>query len=392
MKQLLLSLLLTAVLSGTAHSAKDTLVIAGKIESGQDGALNKAIQAVKDTGSINTVIFKLNPDESYVLTGTLEVDHDEVLEITAPKPGSTQETSPPQLVWANSVDFSNGSGKYLILSSGELLLKNIWVRYANTEGNQIRTSIGITDNPNPEMQEKATFDGVIFDYAGMGAEMGGALTVTSDHFTGIFKNCYFRNNIDPHYQYYGRAVSFPYQSTGFHYDSLFFEHTTFANISRIVMMEGHEYGDNIHLNHCTLLNTMEWVIQPGWIHNLSITNSLIVNPYMGGYQPTWFCDEDQDYDDFLAGACHQPFGALFNVNPVDSFDFEVNFTDQDRQIFVGHNSYVYQDWLLDWYQTCPWCQEPPTSEQKKEFFHPFPYVNQRTIEFMDSRDIEDKSI
>ena len=208
-KQLLLSLFIIVCLSGTAYSQKDTIVVVGKIESGLDGTLNEAIKAVQDTGRINNIVFKLNPDELYVLTGTIEVDSNDMLEIVAPKPGTSQETSPPQLVWADSVDFSNSSSRYIILSSGEIILKNIWVRYADTQGNHRNTSIGITDNPDPAKQEKATFDGVIFDYSGIGAELGGAITVSSDHFAGIFKNCYFRNNTDPHFLFYGRAVSFP---------------------------------------------------------------------------------------------------------------------------------------------------------------------------------------
>ena len=181
---------------------------------------------------------------------------------------------------------------------------------------------------------------------------------------------------------------FPFQSTGFHYDSLLFENTTFANISRIVMMEGNEYGDNIHLNHCTILNTLEWVIQSDWIHNLSITNSLIVNPYFLGYRAIDVCDSSQDYNDFLTGKCNSPGGALFNVVPVDSFGFEPGFTDMNRHIFIGNNSYVYQDWVLNWYRECGWCQ----NAEKEFLYNPFPYAGKKTISFMDSMDTEGNKV
>ena len=77
-----------------------------------------------------------------------------------------------------------------------------------------------------------------------------------------------------HFQYYGRAVSFPYQSSGWHYDSLFFENCSFSNIGRIVMQEGNEFGSNVQINHCTMLNSIEWVFQTAGLEQKCFYNKL----------------------------------------------------------------------------------------------------------------------
>lgn len=107
-------------------------------------------------------------------------------------------------------------------------------------------------------------------------------------------------------------------------------------------------GDAIHLNHDTILNTMREVVQSNHrltdpVHNLSITNFIIVNPYLIGYQVQVICAADQDFDDFSQGKCGDARGALFNIIPVDSLNFEFNFTDTDRQVLLSHSSYIVME-------------------------------------------------
>ncbi|HEX7071641.1 MAG TPA: T9SS type A sorting domain-containing protein, partial [Rhodothermales bacterium] len=155
----------------------------------------------------------------------------------------------------------------------------------------------------------------------------------------------------------------------------------------IVMMEGNEFGSNIHLNHVTILNTVENIIQSGWIQNLSITNSVIINPYMMGYRAVDVCDEDQDFDDFEDGLCDPPGGALFNVTPVDSFGFDVDFTDAERQIYVGHNTYAHEQWYLDWTRQCDnVCLDRIRNREQDLLANPYPPFGQGNINFMDSTD------
>jgi hypothetical protein len=245
MKHLLLFLIFTVLLSSSLYAQKDTVNVPGFYESGgvsptNYGTLNNAVDAARTAGTINNTVFKLTPYDVYVLTKKIFLDVGENLEIVAPKPlraedgdaETVQNSSPPQIVW----DEAATSTDYIIQTYGDVILKNIWVRYADYLGTQVSCSITFIDTvaqgAEPD-KENGYFEGCIFDYCPIGSEAAGAITVDADHFTGIFENCYFRNLADNHFQYYGRAVSFPYQSSGYHYDKLLFENTTFSNLSRI---------------------------------------------------------------------------------------------------------------------------------------------------------------
>jgi hypothetical protein len=399
MKQILLLLFLMIFLSSALYAQKDTVYVQGFYESGGTyGTLNDAIDGVIAEGDINNTVFKLTPYEVYVLSRSIYMDHGQNLEIVAPKPlkagdadpTTVQESAPPQICWTEE-DIDR---QYIIQSYGDVVMKNVWVRFADFLGNKQNSSITFENQDEANDPEEGHFDGCIFDYNGIGSEAAGTITVKADHFEGTFLNCYFRNNSDNHFRYYGRAISFPWQSSGWHYDKILFENCTFSNISRLVMMEGNEYGDNIHVNHCTILNTVEWVIQTqGWVNVASITNSIFVNPMMYGYRALDVCGDDQDYDDFEAGLCDPPGGGLINgITQVDSFGFEVDFTDYDRQIFIGNNAYLFQDWMIDWYEDCDWCQEQIRTRHPEELFHPPPMLGEDEIAFIDSTDGEGNKV
>lgn len=400
MKRLLLLIVMAVFASGTLYAQKDTVDVNGIYNGGAYGSLNDAVDAAVNAGTINNTVFRLQPYDVYVLNRSIFMDEGQNLDIYAPKPlregdadsETVQNSAPPQIVWTEE-DITR---TYIIQTYGDLRMQNVWVRYADIFGNKLQTGIVFEDQPGDE-QEVGYFDGVLFDYAGIGAESAGSVTVKSEHFVGIFKNSYFRNNSDNHFQYYGRAVSFPFESTGWHYDSLLFENTTFSNLSRVVMMEGNEFGSNIHLNHVTLLNSVENVVQSGWIENLSITNSIFVNPYMMGYDATQVCDMGrngtQDYDDFEDGLCDPPGGALFNVTPVDSFGFDVDFTDVERQILVSNISYKYQDWFLDWMENCDnICLDNIRNREPELNANPYPPFGEGNVAFMDSTDEEGNKV
>lgn len=384
MKRLLFVLAITGCISIQSYAQKDTVAVQGYYESGSVyGTLNQAVQTARAAGTLNNTVFKLTPYEVYVLSSSILINPGESIDIYAPKAGTDQESAPPQIVWTEE-DIDRA---HIIQSYGDVRIQNVWLRYADILGNKVSSSITFENQDEANDPEIGFFDGVLFDYAGIGAEAGGAVTVKADHFDGTFLNSYFRNNSDNHFQYYGRAVSFPFESTGWHYDRLLFENTTFTNISRIVMMEGNEFGDNIHLNHVTILNTIENIVQSGWIRNLSITNSIIVNPYMMGYRAVDVCNDGQSFRDFENGLCDPPGGALFNVTPVDSFGFAVDFTDTDRQIYVGHNSYAHEDWYLDWTRTCDnICLDRIRNRLQDMLPNPYPPFGQGNIAFMDSTD------
>ena len=298
MKKIFFALAIVLCISSSTYAQKDTLSVQGLYESGGTyGTLNDAIDNAVTNGTINNTVFKLSPYEIYVLSRSIYIDHGQSLDIYAPKPGTTQESAPPQIVWTEE-GIDRG---YVIQSYGDVKLTNIWIRFADILGNQVSGSIVFENQNDADDPEQGDFEGCIFEYCGIGVESGGTVTVKADHFVGNFKDCYFRNLSDIHFRYYGRAVSFPYESTGWHYDSLLFENCTFVNIGRIVMQEGNEWSDRVSINHCTVLNTLEWVFQSaGWIKDASITNSLFVNSNLLGYRALDVCDDTQDNDGFKA--------------------------------------------------------------------------------------------
>jgi hypothetical protein len=387
MKQLLLFLTVMIFLGSQLYAQKTTVVVPGYYEAGTYGTLNDAIDQAVSDGTINNTIFKLNSYDVYVLSKSIYIDKGQSLDIEADKPGTDQNSAPPQIVWTEETITRD----YVIQTYGDIVMKNIWVRYADILGAKVSSSITFENQDAADDPERGDFDGVIFDYDGIGSEAGGAVNVKADHFIGKFENCYWRNNSDNHFQYYGRAISFPYQSSGWHGDTVLFENCTFDNISRIVMQEGHEFFDNILLNHCTILNTVEWVLQglDGNYHNVAVTNSIIVNPYMLGYRALDVCDSTQTYDDFTAGLCGKPGGGLIqDMTPVDSLPFEVNYTDKDRKIFIGNDAYMYTDYMQAWYTDCGWCKDQHKARLDEELHHPYPMVGQANINIFDSTDGE----
>lgn len=392
MKKLSLFLLAMACLSSTLYAQKDTVVVKGYYETGGTyGTLNDAIDAAISAGTINNTVFKLNSYELYVLSRSIYLDHGQNLEIVAPKPlragdadaETVQNSAPPQIVWTEE----GITRSYIIQSYGDIVMKNIWVRYSDVLGGKVSSAITFENQSESEDPEIGDFDGCIFDYNGIGAESAGAFCIKADHYQGTYKNCFWRNNSDNHFRYYGRAVSFPYQSSGWHYDKVFFENCTFTNIGRIVMIEGNEYGTNVQLNHCTILNTVEWVLDTnGWNQNMSVTNSLIVNPDMFGYRAVDVCETDQDYNDFQDGLCDPPNSGLLQLAHADSFGFQVPFTDQDRKLFIGNTAYLYQDWMKAWYNECVWCKEQIRTRNKTALYNPAPMLAEDEIAFIDSTD------
>ena len=385
MRRLILTVTIMVATSVALFAQKDTVAVAGYYETGGTyGTLNQAVQAAKDAGTINNTVFSLAPYEIYVLSSSIFIDHGQSLDIWAPKPGNDQESAPPQIVWTEE----EIERDYIIQTYGDVRMQNVWVRYADILGNKVASSITFENQEEAEDPEVGYFNGVLFDYAGIGSEAGGAVTVKSDHFDGTFMNSHFRNGSDNHFRYYGRAVSFPFQSSGWHYDNLLFENTTFSNLARIVMMEGNEFGDNIHLNHVTMVNSVEWVVQAGWYRNISITNSIFINPMMIGYRPVDVCDDDQDFDDFEDGLCDPPGGGLMqDITPVDSFGFDVDFTDMDRQIYAGYNNYYYHDWYLDWFENCDnICLDRIRQREQDLLSFPSPAFGENSLAYMDSTD------
>lgn len=374
MKHFLVMMFFSVIISTLLYGQKDTVVVDGVYTPpiGREGTLNDAIQAKIDNGTLSNTVFKLRAYDFYVLTGTITTPPGAVLEIVADAPGNTQETAPPMIAWTTS---TAPDKRFNFDIAGDVKMKNVWILYGDVAGAQSGTSLRVGDSSNVVggVGGRAEFENVIFDHSLVPGSAAGAVEIYSTHFKGKFTNCYFRNCVDPHYRYYGRALSFRYSSTGLHADSVMFENCTFANMGYVYMQEGAEYGDNVHFNHCTFYNVVQFTLESGWWYKMSVTNSVFVNTQMYGAIPA----NDGE-----------GFGGTINIAPIDSgargngFGFTVPFTEQDRRILFTNNSYFLDQWLVDWMRTNPYSD----SLRKKREDDLMPMMNSNTIALFDSLD------
>ncbi len=336
--------------------------VQGYYETGlTEGTLNSAVTDAINAGTLSSKVFKLKSNERYVLSGTITIPAGSSLTIVADDPGSDQATAPPQIVWSSSGSITTS---YNFDCFGDLKLKNVWVLFANTSGNQTGTSIKFEETTDPAGQH-GTFDGCLFDYSQIGADGSGAIEITCTHFKGSFTNCYFRNMSDPHFRYYGRPVSFPFNTTGWHTDSLTFVNCTFANFGYGLMQEGSEYSDYVSYNHCTFVNGVMFALESTWWHYLTINNSVFLNMYMFG-------DVGENSGN--------PFGGTFAIDSVKNFGFTPPFTDEQRHILFTNSSYYIEPWLTDYYQHNPYADTATTLQDPK----PMPMLGPRTLMFLDT--------
>ncbi len=322
----------------------DTIVVTSDLTTSTQGNLNNAINTVIVADSVNhtnhfsNTVFMLQPYGYYILTGTITTPAHSHFYLEGPPAGNTQLTAPAQVVWS-----SNGgvSTTYNFDCYGDLSMKNVWILCATTIGSQVGSSLVIEDDSLANLSGKgeiATFENCIFDYQPIG-NGGGEIEPACRHFHCKITNTYFRNFTDPHYRYYGRPVSWTYQSTTWHTDSLTFENCTLANCGYDYMQEAPEYADYVSFNHCTFANTMVFTLESSYWWWLSVTNCVFVNPFMFGDEPS------QD------GSSKIPNGGAINVDSVATFGFSVPFTDsssapiaRQRHILFANNSYGFESW------------------------------------------------
>jgi hypothetical protein len=330
------------------YAQTDTVRVLSDFDTASEGNLNKAIAAVITADStgykLTHTVFKLEPYGYYILTGAITVPPHAHLTIVADLPGMTQGTAPPMMLWSSSGGVQTG---FNFRCYGDITLKNVWLLYANTAGAQVSSSLQIEDDSAANASGKgeiAVFEDVIFDYAPRSPNGGGVVCVAARHFKGEFKNCYFRNCVDPRNQKFGAAVSFSSlpEDPNHHIDVLFFENCTFADIGSVLLQELPHWTDLVWFNHCTFVNTM--MNTPGWSYwwNLVVANCVYANAWLYGDIPS------QD------GAAMNPNGGMVNVDSVATSGFMVPFTDSasapaalQRHILISNNSYVHDQWYID---------------------------------------------
>jgi hypothetical protein len=352
-----------------------------------EGSLNNAIQAKIDAGTLSSTIFQLQPRGYYILIGTINVPNGEQLTIVAPPPGNTQETAPPQIVWTSTGSVNN---QYIIDCYGHLTMRNLWIRYANTDGSQVGSTINFA-NMGQGAKQYGVFENVIFEYSPCPQNVSsGAVTISCEHFNGTFTNCYWKNCIDTHLRYYGRALSFPYQTTGWHGDSVSFENCTFANIGYVLMQEGSEHNDYVKFNHCTFLNVVMFPLESGWWYNLAVTNCLFSNCWMFGWMPY------QTGTGSTTGK-YEPNGGTLRIDSVANFNFEPAWAqslvaqgkdpEKERKILFTNSSYSMDQWLVKWMMSENyWADSVYKARASDAIPLPHPMLSPQTLVFFDSVD------
>ncbi len=351
MKHLIRLLLIVAMMVPVSlYAQTDTVDVPS--DAGSGGNLNNAISTVitaDPTGAkLSNTVFKLEPYGYYILTATITTPPHAHLYVVGPTPGLTQQTSLPMILWTSS------SGVTETISFdcyGDLTMKNVWLLCANNLGAQVGSSITIEDDSLANLSgkgERLEMDGCIIDYRNGGND-GAAINPACRHFHGKITNTYFRNMVDTHLRYYGRPVSWAYQSTNWHTDSLVFENCTISNYGYGYMQESPEYADYVSFNHCTFLNGMMFTLESSYWWNLAVTNCLFVNSFMYGDIPG-----QQSMLSPLGGS-NTPNGGTVNIDSVSTFTFTVPFTDDptadvasQRHILFRNCSYGFQKWYTDY--------------------------------------------
>jgi uncharacterized membrane protein YccF (DUF307 family) len=372
MKHFLTILFFTIFISVSSFAQqKDTVNVVSDYGVGE-GSLNTAVQTAITAGTLSNTVFKLESFGLYILNGTVTTPLGQVLTIVGPPVGLTQNSAPPQIVWTSSGGVTT---TFNFDCGGDVVLKNVWLLYANTGGAQVGSCFEMEDDSLADLAGKGeigNFNNVIFDYSDCSTTSGGAITISTKHFHGTFTNCYFRNCTDPHYRYYGRALSFPYNTTGYHTDDVTFENCTFANMGYTYMQEGGEYADNVNFNHCTFINIAMFPLESGWWHNLAVTNCIFQNAFMFGSIPA---------QDTSGGN-----GGTFAIGYIKNFGFTPTFAEADRHILFTNSSYFIEAWLTSWMTNNPYS----VSQHKLRLddLIPVPQVmlNKGTIAFFDSID------
>jgi hypothetical protein len=351
---------------------KDTIDVPSDFGVGE-GGLNNAISAVYSSApggdsaaAISAKVFKLPVYGLHILTGTIMVPQGGTLTIVGEYPGTDQDHAPAMIVWTPTGSVNN---RYTFDCWGNIVMKNVWLNYVNTGGTQVGSSMVFNSPSSASTKNYGTFDNCMFTRSPCPQDAAGTISICCTHWVGKFTNCYWRNCTDNHYRYYGRSVSFPYGTSGWHIDSIAYENCTFANMGYVYMQEGSEYGDVVRFNHCTFLNVVVFTLESGWWWWCSVTNSMFVNPYMYG---------DRHADRGGGSAANYPYGGTINIDSVSTFGFSVPYTEANRHVLFANNSFYIDQWLRDWYANNPWNSRVP-APPPDSIPYPQPMLSEKTI-------------
>ena len=356
MKNCVYTLLCIAVILPVLLYGQTIVPVASDGASG--GNLDNAINAAIASKTLSTTVFQLEAAGLYLLQGPVTIPAGTKLTITAPDPGTTPATALPMIM---GLAGGGVTWRYNFDVFGDISLKNIWLMYASTTPAQLGTMSLEMDNDSTRNKNIANFENVIFEYSS-----NGCVESRANHLIATFKNCYFRNDIDQHLRYYGRALTWPYASTTYHTDSVSFVNCTFANMGYGFMQEAPQYSDHVWFNHCTFLNMMMFPIESSYWYWLNVNNCLFVNTQMFG--------------DIIANRSTlsptQPPSGTISIDTLGAAVMAFPYTESQRHIVFTHSAYFLENWLTDYMANNPFSLDPNTGVNLKP--NPMPMISTNT--------------
>lgn len=374
MKKFLYMLLLIGVILPVSIFAQDTIWVANDYNQ---GTLNAAIDSVQ-ADSVNGVptntnaVFMLYRGGYYILNGTITLARGTHYTISGePAPQSGPDLGPPIVIPGTVL---GGYYNYQIDCFGDLTMKNVWWIYAYQSGAQDWTSIQFEENGQPTAH--GIFENCIFDYAR-------AIAVTSNRsgFIGIWKNCIFRNDIDPTQWWAGRM--FATVSNTVTTDSIYADNCTFENMG-FGFQTDYIPPKSVWFNHCTFLNIAKFTFKFYYMTNLICTNNIFVNNHFTGerYQDRL----GQDPDLLL-------YGAVLDIDTVNvqngspAPDYN-GVSEQDRVVLFYNNSNYTDPAFQQWYNqyndtitalTRKVLAEPMMNSRTLDMFNWHPYMKMGNV-------------
>ncbi|HUI30539.1 MAG TPA: T9SS type A sorting domain-containing protein [Candidatus Acidoferrales bacterium] len=359
MKKFIFALLLVTLVAPLSLFAQtaDTVVVPN---DNNQGTINTVIQGdTTATGARNNPnrVYELVRGGYYLLNGWITVKAGtQITIIGAPPPASGTDPGLPVVIpgVATGVYYSEPFDCY-----GDLTLKNIWLFYVDNSGAQSWNQMTFENTSGLH----GTFDNVIFDW-----DQAPAMHILGKHFTGIFTNCIFRNDIDPGQWWSGRQIYFESASSG---DSVGCENNTFENMGFTFQTQGIPVH-RIWFNHNTFLNVAKFALQESYWTWLVCTNNVFVNGHFTGER---YSDRiGQDPNNLL-------YGAVLNVDTLvnnPTFDGTDSVHEMQRVIIFENNSNYADTWFQPFFTTY---NDTVTALSRQIL--PEPLMNDRSAGFFD---------
>jgi len=359
MKKLVLCMLfLCAIVPTTLYATVDTVVVPNDYNP---GTINNVIQG-DTTASGDRVnpdrVYKLLRGGLYMLNGWITIQPGTTITIVGEDaPATGKDYGMPQII-PNPI--AGGYYNYNIQSYGNLIMRNVWLVYAYTDGTQDWCCLQFEQNDSP--QALGDFENCIFDCTR-------AIAVTSNRtgFNGAFRNCIFRNSIDPSQYWCGRM--FATVSASASVDSISAENCTFAN-QGFSFQTDYVTPVRCWFNHNTFINIAKFAFKFYYMTHLVCTNNIFVNCHFTSERY-----EDrigQDPDDLL-------WGTTLDIDTIPSSVNYNNVKEDDRVVVFYNNSNYIQPEFAAWYQTY---NDTVTSGNRGKIF-PQPMMNDRTLDMFD---------